>query len=148
MAILFGRNRASEDIDVVCEPIPFDHFSSLWDTLTSTFECIITSDRQYAYEGYLLQHSAIRFAYPGEFIPNIEFKFAYTDLHKRAMSEKIDVVMSDMAPNVIGSWDIDEYRQIELARIALKLAKKLLKADGWLVVKIFQGREITITLRR
>ena len=54
---------------------------------------------------------------------------------------KIDVLLSDMAPDVIGQWDVDQYRQIHLARIALNLANILLKADGWLVVKIFQGGE-------
>jgi len=54
---------------------------------------------------------------------------------------KADVILSDMAPDVIGQWDVDQYRQIHLARIALRLADKLLKDDGWFVVKIFQGGE-------
>ena len=54
---------------------------------------------------------------------------------------KADVVLSDMAPNVIGEWNLDEYLQIELARTALRLTDKLLKRDGWFVVKIFQGSE-------
>jgi len=52
-----------------------------------------------------------------------------------------DVVLSDMAPNVIGDWGVDQYRQIELARVALRVADRLLKPDGWFVVKIFQGGE-------
>jgi 23S rRNA U2552 (ribose-2'-O)-methylase RlmE/FtsJ len=36
---------------------------------------------------------------------------------------------------------VDQYRQIELARIALRVADRLLKPDGWFVVKIFQGGE-------
>ncbi|MFH1178985.1 MAG: RlmE family RNA methyltransferase [Candidatus Bathyarchaeota archaeon] len=54
---------------------------------------------------------------------------------------KADVILSDMAPDVIGEWTVDEYRQIHLARIALMICDKLLKADGWFVVKIFQGGE-------
>lgn len=54
---------------------------------------------------------------------------------------KADVILSDMAPNVIGEWEVDQYRQIHLARIALRLCDKLLKKDGWFVVKIFQGGE-------
>lgn len=60
---------------------------------------------------------------------------------------KVDVIISDMAPDVIGEWDVDQYRQIHLARIALKLCDKLLKNDGWFVVKIFQGGEHTIFIR-
>ena len=54
---------------------------------------------------------------------------------------KADVILSDMAPNVIGDWSVDQYRQIDLARIALRIADRLLKPDGWFVVKIFQGGE-------
>jgi 23S rRNA (uridine2552-2'-O)-methyltransferase len=55
--------------------------------------------------------------------------------------DKVDVVLSDMAPDVIGQWDVDQYRQIHLARVALSLAEKLLSREGWFVVKIFQGGE-------
>jgi 23S rRNA (uridine2552-2'-O)-methyltransferase len=54
---------------------------------------------------------------------------------------KIDVIMSDMSPDVIGQWDVDQYRQIYLARIALRLAHFLIKPDGWFITKIFQGGE-------
>lgn len=54
---------------------------------------------------------------------------------------KADVILSDMAPNVIGEWSLDEFRQIELARTALRLTDRLLRRDGWFVVKIFQGSE-------
>jgi len=60
---------------------------------------------------------------------------------------KADVILSDMAPDVIGEWDVDQFRQIHLARIALRLCDKLLKEDGWFVVKIFQGGEHTQYIR-
>lgn len=60
---------------------------------------------------------------------------------------KADVILSDMAPDVIGEWDVDQFRQIHLARIALRICDKLLKPDGWFVVKIFQGGEHTKYIR-
>jgi len=42
---------------------------------------------------------------------------------------KADVILSDMAPDVMGQWDVDQYRQIHLARIGLKLCDTLLKVD-------------------
>ena len=54
---------------------------------------------------------------------------------------KADLVLSDMAPNVSGIWDLDDLRQIHLARTALLIADKLLKQDGWMVIKVFQGKE-------
>lgn len=56
-------------------------------------------------------------------------------------NDKIDVILSDIAPDVIGQWEVDQYRQIHLARVALSMAIKYLKKDGWIVVKIFQGGE-------
>ena len=64
-----------------------------------------------------------------------------------AFRGKADVIMSDMAPDVMGQWDVDQYRQIHLARIALKLCDKLLKQDGWFIVKIFQGGEHIMYIR-
>ncbi|UCH57353.1 MAG: RlmE family RNA methyltransferase [Candidatus Bathyarchaeota archaeon] len=55
--------------------------------------------------------------------------------------ERVDVILSDMAPDVSGAWELDHYRQIHLARVALVIADKLLKEDGWMVVKTFQGSE-------
>ncbi len=60
---------------------------------------------------------------------------------ERFQGEKADVVLSDMAPNVIGIWEVDDLRQIHLARTALNIADKLLREDGWMVVKVFQGKE-------
>jgi 23S rRNA (uridine2552-2'-O)-methyltransferase len=59
----------------------------------------------------------------------------------RFRGEKADVVLSDMAPNVIGIWEVDDLRQIHLARTALIIADKLLREDGWMIVKVFQGKE-------
>ncbi len=54
---------------------------------------------------------------------------------------RVDVVLSDMAPEVSGNWDLDQFRQIHLARVTLVIADELLRRDGWLVVKTFQGSE-------
>lgn len=54
---------------------------------------------------------------------------------------RVDVILSDMAPDVSGNWDMDQFRQIHLARVVLVVADELLRKDGWLVVKTFQGSE-------
>jgi 23S rRNA U2552 (ribose-2'-O)-methylase RlmE/FtsJ len=63
------------------------------------------------------------------------------EILNRFGGEKADVVMSDMAQNVMGVWEVDDLRQIHLARTALNIADKLLKDNGWMVVKVFQGKE-------
>ena len=59
----------------------------------------------------------------------------------RVIPSRMDVVLSDLAQNVSGSWDLDQYRQIELAKKALSVSMKVLKRDGYFVVKVFQGSE-------
>ena len=53
----------------------------------------------------------------------------------------VDVVLSDLSPNISGVWDVDQFRQIDLATMALKISQALLRRDGWFVVKVFMGSE-------
>lgn len=53
--------------------------------------------------------------------------------------EKADAVLSDLAPNVSGMWDIDHARQISLSTIALGFARQALRAGGSGVFKVFEG---------
>ncbi len=50
-----------------------------------------------------------------------------------------DVVISDVAPNVSGIWELDHTRQIDLATQSLNIAISLLRPGGNFFVKIFQG---------
>jgi len=52
---------------------------------------------------------------------------------------KADVILSDLAPNVSGVWDIDHARQISLSTIALGFARQTLKGGGSAVFKVFEG---------
>ncbi len=52
---------------------------------------------------------------------------------------KADVVLSDLAPNVSGVWDIDHARQISLSTIALRFAQQVLRVGGSSVFKVFEG---------
>jgi 23S rRNA (uridine2552-2'-O)-methyltransferase len=52
---------------------------------------------------------------------------------------KADVVLSDLAPNVSGVWDMDHARQISLSTIALDFARHVLRDGGSAVFKVFEG---------
>lgn len=52
---------------------------------------------------------------------------------------RADVVLSDLAPNVSGVWDIDHARQISLTRSALSFAKQVLNEGGYAIFKVFEG---------
>lgn len=51
----------------------------------------------------------------------------------------IDLVISDMAPNMSGMPDIDQPRSMYLVELALDMAKGVLKPNGVFVAKVFQG---------
>lgn len=51
----------------------------------------------------------------------------------------VDLVMSDMAPNISGMKSVDQPRAMYLAELALELARTVLKPGGNFVVKVFQG---------
>jgi 23S rRNA (uridine2552-2'-O)-methyltransferase len=52
---------------------------------------------------------------------------------------KADIVLSDLAPNVSGVWDVDQARQISLSTIALGFARQVLRGGGSAVFKVFEG---------
>ena len=53
--------------------------------------------------------------------------------------EKIDLVLSDMAPNMSGMAAVDQPRAMYLCELALDFALQHLKPGGWFVAKVFQG---------
>lgn len=55
------------------------------------------------------------------------------------LGSKADVILSDLAPNVSGVWDIDHARQISLSTIALQFTQRLLRIGGSSVFKVFEG---------
>ena len=51
----------------------------------------------------------------------------------------IDLVLSDMAPNISGVDTVDQPKSMYLAELAFELARDCLKPKGQFVVKLFQG---------
>jgi len=52
---------------------------------------------------------------------------------------KLDLVVSDMAPNLSGVSATDQARSIQLCELALEFARVHLKPQGAFLVKVFQG---------
>jgi len=51
----------------------------------------------------------------------------------------VDLVMSDMAPNISGNKEMDQPRSIYLAELALDTAQTVLTKGGTFLIKMFQG---------
>lgn len=65
-----------------------------------------------------------------------------------AVGGKLDLVMSDMAPNITGLKDVDEAGMVELAGITLDLADELLRPGGGLLIKLFQFADTELLVKR
>jgi 23S rRNA (uridine2552-2'-O)-methyltransferase len=69
----------------------------------------------------------------------------------RLGGRRVDLVMSDMAPNISGVDVVDQARAADLEALALDFARRVLGPGGVLVMKVFQGagfRELLQDARR
>lgn len=62
-----------------------------------------------------------------------------TELERVLAGRPVDLVMSDMAPNISGMNAVDQPRAMYLAELALDFGRAQLAPGGHLVVKVFQG---------
>lgn len=51
----------------------------------------------------------------------------------------VDVLISDMAPNMSGMTAVDQPRSMHLVELALDMARRVLRPGGVFVAKVFQG---------
>jgi 23S rRNA (uridine2552-2'-O)-methyltransferase len=61
------------------------------------------------------------------------------ELRRALGDDPVDLVLSDMAPNMSGVDDVDQARAVYLAELALDLARQVLRPGGDFLVKAFQG---------
>jgi tRNA U34 5-carboxymethylaminomethyl modifying enzyme MnmG/GidA len=93
VSILFGRARATEDVDLLIPKLNFNEFERLWGKIhKNKFECINTSKVKEAFN--MLNQFAIRFARKNKPIPNMEFKIIKSDLDDYSFNNKIKVIIN------------------------------------------------------
>jgi 23S rRNA (uridine2552-2'-O)-methyltransferase len=83
---------------------------------------------------------------PMQDLPGVEFiqgDFSEDEVIESLMKSldcsKVDLVMSDMAPNISGMGAVDQPRSMYLAELAVDFADKVLGKGGTLLCKVFQG---------
>lgn len=78
---------------------------------------------------------------PGVTIIQGDFREAdvLAQLEAAVGSPNVDLVLSDMAPNISGIDSADQAGTVHLAELALDFARNRLKPGGTLVTKLFQG---------
>jgi len=95
---------------------------------------------------------------PLEALSGVEFvqgDFREAEVFERILAlapeRGVDVLLSDMAPNLSGMDVIDHPRSVYLAELALDLAARVLKREGCALIKLFQGsgfQELVADTRR
>lgn len=63
----------------------------------------------------------------------------YNAILKELGDDRVDTVVSDMAPNLSGNNTTDQYSSIYLVELALDMARNVLKPGGVFCAKVFQG---------
>lgn len=63
----------------------------------------------------------------------------YDQLLEVLDGEQVDVVISDIAPNLSGVKSADQARAMHLAELVLDFSKQVLRPGGDMLVKVFQG---------
>lgn len=79
------------------------------------------------------------------------FEQLQAEIRKHSKTGRVDLVISDMAPNISGEKSIDQPRSLHLVELAWECATQLLKPGGGFLAKIFQGPGIDrflVQLRR
>lgn len=83
---------------------------------------------------------------PMEPLPGVEFiqgdfreDASVEQLRNLLAGRPVDLVISDMAPNVSGMSAVDQPRAMYLCELALDYAREVLRPGGSFVVKVFQG---------
>ena len=83
---------------------------------------------------------------PIEEISGVDFllgDFTESSVYEKLLSmtkgQKMNTVLSDMAPNMSGQLSVDQPKSMYLAELALDMSIKMLVPNGYFVVKVFQG---------
>jgi len=63
----------------------------------------------------------------------------FDELMEVIANRKVNLVISDMAPNMSGMVDVDQPKAMYLVELALDMAQKILGNGGCFVAKVFQG---------
>jgi len=95
-------------------------------------------------------------------LPGVEFiqgdfreQQVYEQLMQRVGERTVDLVISDMAPNISGMKAVDQPRAMYLVELAVDFSRNVLRSGGDLLIKAFEGegmnelrRELGVSFQR
>jgi len=132
IAILFGRSRETEGVDIFIEEMDFEKFVGLWNELEKNgFECLNAASPKQAFSEYLNSNTAIRFAVKGTFIPNFELKYPRTKYNRYSLKRKVAIIVngkkintSELELQIAFKLKLGSKKDFEDARYLYKLFKE------------------------
>lgn len=131
VAILFGRSRATEDVDVFIKEMSKERFVSFYSELKEKGYWCLNGESDSGLYDYLVEGLSLRFADNGEVFPNFEVKFAKKRLDMEAFADALTVITE------LGSIKVSSLeRQIAFKRHYLKSDKDIEDAEH--IEKVFK----------
>ena len=133
VALLFGRSRGTEDVDMLLKNCDFQKWRTIYDKLLkANFWCLNAEGAEETYN-YLIDKMAIRFARKEQVIPNMEVKFAFEQNSLDVLNDRLEVE-TNMGKIYLSSIE----RQIAYKRIFLASEKDL--EDAYFLEEIFKDK--------
>ncbi len=121
VAILLGRSRVSEDVDLLVQRLTFDEFKRLHAaTRIGNFYCLNAESVEEVYS-CIDDYLAVRFAKEGTIIPNIKFKFAKNLVETHALKNRMTIMINEEHELYISPLEL----QIAFKESVLKSPKDL-----------------------
>jgi len=97
VAVSTGRTRATEDIDMILPPIPFEQFSKLHgELLKNGFVCMQSDNPEIIFNDYLKDNLSVRYTYKDKPLPEMEIKFAKDELDKMQLKTRTKLKLSGL----------------------------------------------------
>ena len=78
------------------------------------------------------------------FIKKDIFDKNFHDILKKYFPRGVDLIVSDAAPSTSGNKSHDHINSLKLCQTTFEIASNILNTGGFLVLKIFQGKEIEL----
>jgi len=94
VAILFGRSRSTEDVDILIPFCDLSTFKKIHDTFIEEGYEFLNAEDAYGLYSILVSGSAIRLCEKNSFIPNIEIKFIKNESDEYSFNHRLELIIN------------------------------------------------------
>lgn len=96
LAIVSGRSRSTEDIDMIIERINYDLFKKIHlDLVKNGFVCMQSDNSKEIYD-YLKDNLSVRYTYKNKILPEMEVKFSKDELDEYQLNNRVKIDLTGL----------------------------------------------------